>query len=315
MVEQCIFKLKIDTTFKKLILQLPSEELLRLEENIIQDGCREPLLVWNNIILDGHNRYEICTKLQIPFMIQRIYFKSREEAIVFICENQLGRQDITEEMRRYLIGKRCEIEKILGAHNAAGTNPYTKKDLKADILPELAFGASACRIKERLSEEYNISQTSLLNYEKYTQALDLLTKVIPELIPRILTSEIKISIENTIAFSQLSMLEIRELSQLLSDDCKEFICNLHHILLKKQNLSAKDSFQIPAHSIKEMPVYDPDAEISSLTLTIPSWISSINRARSTADLSSITDNAYCKLEKELTELEETISDMLNTLVV
>ena len=152
MTEQCIHKLKIDTAFKKLIPQLPAKELLLLEENIIRNGCSEPLLVWNNTILDGHNRYEICTKLQIPFMIQRIYLKSREEAIAWICANQLCRHNITEEMRRYLIGKRCEIEKILGAHNAAGTNPYTKKELKANILPELAFGASARRIKERLSD-------------------------------------------------------------------------------------------------------------------------------------------------------------------
>jgi len=310
MAEQCIYKLKIDTIFKKLIPQLPAEELLRLEEDIIRDGCREPLFVWNSTILDGHNRYEICTKLQIPFTIQRIYFKNREEAIAWICANQLVRHNITEETRRYLIGKRCEIEKILGAHNAAGTNQYTKKELKANILPELAFDASASRTRERLSKEYSISQASILNYEKYTQALDLLLKVVPELVPRILTSDIKISVENTIAFSQLSIPEIRELNQLISDDCKAFTSNMRQILLKKQNSSEKDSFQIPACSIKEMPAYDPDAEISSLTLTIPSWISSINRARSTADLSGITGNACRKLEKELAELEETINNML-----
>lgn len=239
MAEQCIYKLKIDTVFRKLIPQLPAEEFLRLEENIMRDGCCKPLFVWNSTILDGHNRYEICTKLQIPFMIQRVYVKSREEAIVWICVNQLGRPDITEEMRRYLIGKRCEIEKILGAHNAAGTNQYTKKELQANILPELAFDASASRTRERLSKEYNISQASILNYEKYTQALDLLTKIVPDLVPRILTSEIKISLENAIAFSQLSVPEIRELSQSLSDNLKEFISNLRQTLLKKQNLTEK----------------------------------------------------------------------------
>lgn len=310
MAEKCIYKLKIDNIFKKLIPQLPTEEFLRLEENIIQDGCHEPLFVWNSTILDGHKRYEICTKMQIPFMIQRIYLKNLEEAIVWICANQLSRPNITEEARRYLIGKRCEIEKILGAHNAAGTNQYTKKELKANILPELVFDASASRRRERLSKEYNISQASILNYEKYTQALDLLSKVVPDLVPKILNSDIKISVENTIALSQLSIPEIRELNQLISDDFKTFISNMRQLLLKKQNLSEKESFQIPACSIKEMPAYDPDAEISSLTLTIPSWISSINRAHSTADLNGITDNACRKLEKELAKLKETINNML-----
>ncbi len=310
MAEQCIYKLKIDTVFRKLIPQLPAEELLRLEENIMHDGCREPLFVWNSTILDGHNRYEICTKLQIPFMIQRVYVKSREEAIAWICVNQLGRPHITEEMRRYLIGKRYEIEKILGAHNAAGTNQYTKKELNANILPELAFDASASRTKERLSKEYSISQASILNYEKYTQALDLLTRIVPDLVPRILTSEIKISLENAIAFSHLSVPEIRGLNQSLSDNPKEFISNLRQTLLKKQNSTEKGTLLIPVGSIKEMPAYDPDAKISSLTLTIPSWISSINRTRSASDFNDVTDKACRKLEKELAELKETINNML-----
>lgn len=292
---------------------MPAEALLHLEENIIRDGCREPLFVWNSTILDGHKRYEICTKLQIPFMIQRIYFKSREEALAWICANQLARPNITEETRRYLIGKRCGLEKILGAHNAVRTNQYTKKELKTNILPELAFDASAARTRERLSEEYSLSQASILNYEKYTQALDLLSKVVPAVVPRILTSEIKISLENTIAFSQLSVPKIRELSQLISDDSKESTWKLRQILLKKQNSSEKDSFQTPARSIKEMPAYDPDAAISSLALTIPSWISSINRTRSTADFSDITNNARHKLEKELAQLKETINNMLAAL--
>ena len=313
MAEQCIYKLKIDTSFKKLIPQLPTEEFLLLEKNIIKNGCCKPLFVWNSTILDGHNRYEICTKLQIPFMIQRIYFKNQEEAIAWICVNQLSRPNITEENRRYLIGKRCEIEKILGAHNASGTNQYTKKELKASILPKLAFDASASQTRERLSKEYNLSQASILNYEKYTQALDSLSKVVPNVVPRILTGKIKVSLENTIAFSQLSASEIRELCQLISDDCKEFSWKLRQILFKKQNISETDSLQIPAFSIKEMPVYDPDAEISSLILTIPSWISSINRAYSTADLNGITDNAYHNLEKGLTQLRETVNNMLTAL--
>ncbi|WP_418626687.1 ParB N-terminal domain-containing protein [Anaerosinus sp.] len=310
MTKQGIYKLKIDTSFKKLISPLSSKELLHLEENIIRDGCREPLLVWYNTILDGHNRYEICTKLQIPFMVQRIYFKSREEAIIWICANQLSHRNLTEEMRRYLLGKRSEMEKIFGDHNATRTNQYSKKEFKANRLPKIAFDVSASQTRERLSKEYLISQATILSYEKYTQALDLLSKIIPEIVSKILSNEIKLSLENTIIFSQLSLPEIKELSQLLPDNCKEFTSNIRQIILKRKNVSESDLFQIPVCSIKEMPAYDPDAEISSLTLTIPSWISSINRTRSTADFSGITDTACRKLEKELAELKETINNML-----
>jgi len=74
MGEQCIYKLKIDSFFKQLIPPLPTEGLLCLEESIIRDGCRDPLLVWNSTIPDGHNRYEICTSLTltIPSWISSI---------------------------------------------------------------------------------------------------------------------------------------------------------------------------------------------------------------------------------------------------
>lgn len=312
MTEQSTHKLKIDTAFRQLIPPLTAEELFSLEESIIRDGCHEPLFVWNSTILDGHNRYEICTKLQISFRIQRIYLRNREEAVAWICAHQLDRPNITEETRRYLIGKRCETEKLLGAHHAAGVCQYTKKELRAGILPEPAFAASG-QTRERLSEEYHISSASILNYEKYTQALDLLSKIIPELVPRILSRQVKISLENTISLSQLSIPEIKELSPLLSDNSREFILNLRQKLLKKQNLSERNSLLIPAGSIKEMPVYDPDAEISSLTLTIPSWISSINRTRSASDFNDVTSDACRRLEKELKNLKETINHMLEAL--
>ncbi len=309
MAEYYIYKLKIDTDFKQLIPPLSVDELQQLEQNIIQDGCLEPLYVWNTTILDGHNHYEICARLHIPFTIQRIYLKNREEGIVWICAKQLSRTNLTDEMRKYLIGKRYEIEKILGAHNAIGINQHIKKEVKTKILSEPSFGASAGEIRERLGEEYNISQASILNYEKYTQALDSLSNIVPDFVSKILASEIKLSLENTILLPRLSRQEIRHVSQLASDDTKEFVTYLRKIFLNQVS-SEKPPLLIPAGSVKEMPAYDPDAEISSLALTIPSCISSINRVHSSAELSDITDNARCKLENELVKLKETVDHML-----
>lgn len=60
--------------------------------------------------------------------------------------------------------------------------------------------------------------------------------------------------------------------------------------------------------IKQMPAYDPDAEISSLTLTIPTWISSMNRTKSIAKFSEVTTNGLCKLEQQLNALSDTIKE-------
>jgi len=87
MAERSVYKLKIDEDFKRLIPPLSLDELQQLEENIMRDGCREPLSVWYTSILDGHNRYDICTRLQIPFAIQRVFLRNREEAIVKVCRS------------------------------------------------------------------------------------------------------------------------------------------------------------------------------------------------------------------------------------
>ena len=105
--------LKIDPEFKDLIRPLRRKEYLQLEENILDEGCRDPIIVWNDYIIDGHNRYSICTKYSIPFNTVSKDFASREEVIVWICKNQLGRRNITEETRKYLIGRQYESEKII----------------------------------------------------------------------------------------------------------------------------------------------------------------------------------------------------------
>ena len=127
MADKKVHILKTDKTFKQLIPPLSSNEQKQLEENIMKDGCREPLCIWGDTIVDGHNRYEICNRLKIPFHIQEIEFNNREEVIVWICANQLGRRNISEETRKYLIGKRYKTEKKLGIRNPSGKNQHSAK--------------------------------------------------------------------------------------------------------------------------------------------------------------------------------------------
>ncbi|NLI52780.1 MAG: hypothetical protein GX417_00480 [Clostridiales bacterium] len=311
MREKGIYKLKIDEGFKQLISPLSAEELQQLEQNIIRDGCREPLCVWNKTIVDGHNRYEICMRRQILFLIQYIFFRNREEAIAWICANQLGRRNITDETRKYLIGKRYETEKILGAHNAAGTNQHTKKEVRANMLPEPPFGITAGRTRERLGEEYRISHPTILKYEKYSQAMDKLSGILPELVPKILSGEVRLSHENVVDLSCLSAQDARRMRQFLYDGATD--TDIRKIIMKRHISAENQPLQIPTGSIKDMPAYDPDAEISSLVFTIPSWISSIDRVRSAANFNDISDNARCKLEIELLKLKDTIESMMSAI--
>lgn len=75
-----------------------------------------------------------------------------------------------------------------------------------------------------------------------------------------------------------------------------------------QQSGAAENAPIP--SVKDMPAFDPDAEITGLTLTIPSWTSSIERTKTKADLSIVSSNARTKLTSALQDLQAKIQEML-----
>jgi len=310
MSEYDIYTLKIDEDFKKLIPPLSPDERNQLEENLLRDGCREPLCVWNKTILDGHNRYEICTRNQIPFKIAHIFLRSREEAVAWICANQLGRRNITDESRRYLIGKRYKMEQIIGAHNAAGTNQYTRKEVRPKILTEPLFEETSRRTRDRLGKEYRISHATVDKYGIYANAIDSLSRVDPELTPKILSGQVKISQENILELSRLSPSDVRRISAELAEDDVAY-SDTRNIVPKRKKVKKQDCLSLPEITVKNMPTYDPDAEILSLVFTIPSLISSIDRTRSAANFNEISGDARRRLENELSKLRAAVNAMFS----
>lgn len=92
-------KLKINEEFRNLIPPLTQEEYKQLEENLIKEGCRDSLVVWNGTIIDGHNRYKICTEHNIDFSITEMSFDAEDDVIEWMIRNQLGRRNLTDFQR------------------------------------------------------------------------------------------------------------------------------------------------------------------------------------------------------------------------
>ncbi len=106
-------ELRTDPEFAGKIPPLTEEEFAQLEANILADGrVINPLIVWNGVIVDGHNRYRIIQEHpEVPYQVHEKEFSDRYEAIAWICRNQLGRRNLTPAQRKYLIGKQYEAEK------------------------------------------------------------------------------------------------------------------------------------------------------------------------------------------------------------
>lgn len=95
----------IDPEFRALIPPLTAEERQQLETNIIRDGCRDALVVWNGVLLDGHHRYEVCTAKNITFRTIEQPCPDRDEAKVWILRHQLGRRNLNDFQRAELAMK------------------------------------------------------------------------------------------------------------------------------------------------------------------------------------------------------------------
>ena len=86
--------LKINPEFRDLIPKLHKAEFEQLSANILSEGCRHPILHWNGYIVDGHHRYEICTKHNIPFRTVPLNPQKRskeKEEIFMLIQSTLGR--------------------------------------------------------------------------------------------------------------------------------------------------------------------------------------------------------------------------------
>ena len=86
--------LTVDKEFQELIPPLSDNDYQQLKDSLLREGCRDPICVWNNTIVDGHNRYAICTENDIPYKTKNVEFASRDEAMLWMIDVQLSRRNM-----------------------------------------------------------------------------------------------------------------------------------------------------------------------------------------------------------------------------
>ncbi len=278
-----VYSLTIIDRFKNLVVKPSRKELKKLEKSILTLGCKKPIIVWEGVIVDGHSRYEICQKYSIPFAKQDIDFDSIEEAEDWICARQLEKLYISDEYRWYYYGKRMLLGRILDKAR------LSLKKYDEEIARKTHYSYTA----SRLGNEYNICARTITEYEHYARAIDSLKEYELELVNKVLTGEKKVT--------QASIIRISK---------EDFdINNRLRKLIDNEYTPQKFESEERKPSIKDMPVFDPDAELSSLIYTIPTWIQWINRTIK-SDLERCSDTAKDSLKKELHDLKYSIESLI-----
>ena len=184
--------LKIDPEFQGKIPPLTFEELEQLEKNIVNDGkVINPIIVWNGLIVDGHNRYAILQKHpDIPYTVHEKEFADRYEAIIWICKNQLGRRNLTPEQKLFLIGKQYEAEK--SSHGEARKESHDENG-RFHRSSQTDNSGEAMKTCERIAEENGVSKATVLRASKYMKGVEIAESLIPGMREKILNKQVKVS--------------------------------------------------------------------------------------------------------------------------
>ena len=209
--------LKIDPEFKAKIPRLADEELTLLEQNILSDGeIRDPIVIWNGIILDGHNRFEIWQKHpEIPYKTHDINLPDRNAAIIWICKNQLGRRNLTINQRKYLIGKQYEAEKASrGIHSRTQKRDDHGRFHRSD---QNEHNGESCkeRTRERVARENNTTSSYVQRAERFAEGVDAAEEVLPGTRDDILAGSINPSEKAVMDIAAADQGERRRLAELL----------------------------------------------------------------------------------------------------
>lgn len=164
--------IKIDAEFAALIPPLSAEERNQLEENIIEHGgARDPLVVWAKggtlTLLDGHNRYEICTRLELPFDIHEMRLSSRDEAADWMDRNQLGRRNLHPDAFTLLLGRRYNRAKKSQGGTGANQHEQSGKSYHS------------AKTAERLAKEHGVTEKTVRNAGKFAEAVAKAEEISP----------------------------------------------------------------------------------------------------------------------------------------
>ena len=154
--------MKIDVEFKSLIPPMTYEEKKMLEESILSEGCRDAIVVWNDTIIDGHNRYEICTKHGIPFETVSREFEDRNDVIEWIIKNQFGRRNLPmHERARLALRLKPVIAEKAREKQHSGINQYTHS------LPQNSAKCSLpIETREEIAKIAGVSHDTIAKVEK-----------------------------------------------------------------------------------------------------------------------------------------------------
>jgi len=199
--------MEIDNEFRNYIRPLSSEEYDKLEASILSEGIRDPLVIWQGILLDGYHRYKIAQKHGLEYKTVEVELPDRNAAKEWILVNQLGRRNLTEQEASYYRGKLYESRKLIrGGDRKSMGKFFPLKNTADDIGDEYGvtgrtvkndaqFSKAVDKVADEIGDKARnaiLSGQAKVPKERVEQLIEI-KQVAPEFIEPILSGELPIS--------------------------------------------------------------------------------------------------------------------------
>lgn len=176
-------ELRIDPEFQGKIPPLTDAEFEQLRENILSAGeVYEPLVTWNGVIVDGHNRWKVIQEHpELPWRSRKMDFADKWAAFDWMYKNQLGRRNLTEAQRTYLVGKMYEARKK--SYGGDRKSSMQNANLKSN-------NGRTIRTDETVAKELGINPSTVDRAAHFARGIDTIRETDPETANAILTGRI-----------------------------------------------------------------------------------------------------------------------------
>jgi len=215
----------IDEEFRSLLPTLDQRTYGALEENIIQNGCRDAIVLWNGtILIDGHNRYEICVKHDIPFRTVNREFSSREEVLIWIVSNQVARRNLTPVQLSHYRGVHYLADKKL-VKNSVGRNQH---NVAGEVFHQNDGKPKIRSTAVRLAGQYKVSSATIERDAKVATAIGAIGEASPTAKQKILGGEVNIDKRVLAELSLWEKEDIIELAASIENGTYEKGKYVHH---------------------------------------------------------------------------------------
>jgi hypothetical protein len=186
----------VNEELKAYIDPLTTDEYEALERSILAEGCRDALVLWGDVLVDGHNRYGICRKHNLPFQtVQSTRFQTIEDVYLWMIDQHLGRRSISDFQRGVLALRKREI--VAARRSQEATPAPAAPDPAADA-PEAGPGPAAAPL-EKLDTREAIAKAARLSNSQVVMIEKIHKQAAPEVVAAVKAGTISINAAAAVA--------------------------------------------------------------------------------------------------------------------